>query len=177
MANRRGQLKVAHHGKPDLRASTPLRGRPVTRRANRRAASGRIEQDYAAPAFTDSRQRRSSTQFSTQRGNAAEFETPYLLVTAANWSSEPECPTSLPSWSCGFDSRPAGRGPARQSARGDRKTRVTRLGMRSRSATHVLVKDHGPDAAELAARFSTATPTPARERSRLTATRSDPHAE
>jgi len=39
------------------------------------------------------------------------------------------------------------------------------------------VKDHGPDAAELAARFSTATPTPARERSRLAATRSHPHAE
>jgi hypothetical protein len=30
---------------------------------------------------------------------------PYLLVTAANWSGEPGCVTSLPSWSCGFDSR------------------------------------------------------------------------
>jgi hypothetical protein len=30
----------------------------------------------------------------------------YLLVTASNWSGRPECVTSLPSWSCGFDSRP-----------------------------------------------------------------------
>jgi len=31
---------------------------------------------------------------------------PYLLVTAAaNWSRHSECVTSLPSWSCGFDSR------------------------------------------------------------------------
>jgi hypothetical protein len=29
----------------------------------------------------------------------------YLLVTAAKWSSRPECVASLPSWSCGFDSR------------------------------------------------------------------------
>ena len=29
----------------------------------------------------------------------------YLLVTAANWSGRRECVTSLPSWSCGFDSR------------------------------------------------------------------------
>jgi len=29
----------------------------------------------------------------------------YLLVTAANWRGQPGCVTSLPSWSCGFDSR------------------------------------------------------------------------
>jgi len=29
---------------------------------------------------------------------------------AANWDGRPECTTSLPSWSCGFDSgRPASR--------------------------------------------------------------------
>ncbi len=33
------------------------------------------------------------------------IETPYLLVTAANWDGRSECVTSLPSWSCGFDSR------------------------------------------------------------------------
>jgi hypothetical protein len=32
-------------------------------------------------------------------------EMSYLLVTAANWNDRPECVTSLPSWSCGFDSR------------------------------------------------------------------------
>ena len=36
----------------------------------------------------------------------------YLLVTAANWSGRPEFVTSLPSWSCGFDSRRPLRGPA-----------------------------------------------------------------
>jgi hypothetical protein len=29
----------------------------------------------------------------------------YVLVIAANWSGRPGCVTSLPSWSCGFDSR------------------------------------------------------------------------
>jgi hypothetical protein len=29
----------------------------------------------------------------------------YVLVIAANWSGRPGCATSLPSWSCGFDSR------------------------------------------------------------------------
>jgi hypothetical protein len=29
----------------------------------------------------------------------------YILVTAANWRGLPHCVTSLPSWSCGFDSR------------------------------------------------------------------------
>ena len=29
----------------------------------------------------------------------------YLLVTAANWNGRPGSVTSLPSWSCGFDSR------------------------------------------------------------------------
>ena len=32
-------------------------------------------------------------------------EMPYLLVTAASWTGRPEPVTSLPSWSCGFDSR------------------------------------------------------------------------
>jgi hypothetical protein len=29
----------------------------------------------------------------------------YLLVTAVNWTGQPEFVASLPSWSCGFDSR------------------------------------------------------------------------
>ena len=29
----------------------------------------------------------------------------HLLVTATNWSGRAECVTTLPSWSCGFDSR------------------------------------------------------------------------
>jgi hypothetical protein len=29
----------------------------------------------------------------------------YVLVIAPNWSGWPGCVTSLPSWSCGFDSR------------------------------------------------------------------------
>jgi hypothetical protein len=33
------------------------------------------------------------------------IEMPYLLVTAANWKDQPWYVTSLPSWSCGFDSR------------------------------------------------------------------------
>src|SRR5262249_38414347 len=33
------------------------------------------------------------------------LEVPYLLITAANWIGRPESVTSLPSWSCGFDSR------------------------------------------------------------------------
>ena len=40
----------------------------------------------------------------------------YLLVTGASWSGLPECVTSLPSWSCGFDSRhPLHPGPERDS--------------------------------------------------------------
>ncbi len=35
----------------------------------------------------------------------SRFERLYLLVMAAKCSSRPECVTSLPSWSCGFDSR------------------------------------------------------------------------
>jgi hypothetical protein len=38
-------------------------------------------------------------------GQCSGIETPYLLVTAANWDGRPERVTSLPSWSCGFDSR------------------------------------------------------------------------
>src|SRR5271165_2307081 len=63
MANQRSQLKVAHHSKAARQVSTAPGGRPVTRRADRRAASGCTERDYAAPAVTDSRQRRFSTQF------------------------------------------------------------------------------------------------------------------
>ena len=29
----------------------------------------------------------------------------YILVAALNWAGGPRCVTSLPSWSCGFDSR------------------------------------------------------------------------
>src|SRR5271169_3130419 len=36
----------------------------------------------------------------------------YLLVTELTGSRRPECVTSLPSWSCGFDSRRPLRGPA-----------------------------------------------------------------
>jgi len=43
-----------------------------TRRAAGWPASESTERDYDAPAFTDSGQRRFSTQFSTQRGSAAE---------------------------------------------------------------------------------------------------------
>ena len=43
------------------------------------------------------------------------------------------------------------------------------------TAQGIEVKDHGPGAAELTARFSTATGAQARERSRLEAMRSYPH--
>ena len=33
------------------------------------------------------------------------IEMSYLMVIAANWSGRSGCVTSLPSWSCGFDSR------------------------------------------------------------------------
>ena len=39
------------------------------------------------------------------KGQRSGIETPYLLVTAANWDGRPECVTSLPSRSCGFDYR------------------------------------------------------------------------
>ena len=35
----------------------------------------------------------------------SRIERLYLLIMAAKCSSQPECATSLPSWSCGFDSR------------------------------------------------------------------------
>jgi hypothetical protein len=39
------------------------------------------------------------------KGQRGGIEMSYLLVKAANRSDGPECVTSLPSWSCGFDSR------------------------------------------------------------------------
>lgn len=66
---------------------------------------------------------------------------------------------------------PGGLWSSPKSARGDRKRLAAAwnavagrdAGMPRRS---YQVKDHSPDAAELAARFSTASPTPALERSR-----------
>src|SRR5262249_54857743 len=68
-------------------------------------ASGCRKPVYAAPIFTDSGHRRFSTQISTQNRAHRRLEVPYLLITAANWIGRPESVTSLPSWSCGFDSR------------------------------------------------------------------------
>jgi hypothetical protein len=39
------------------------------------------------------------------KGQRCGVEVLSVLVTAANWASPPEHTTSLPSWSCGFDSR------------------------------------------------------------------------
>ena len=69
-------------------AGGTMRRRLTGRHPLRRAPSGCIQRS-AAPAFTDSRPRRFSTQISTQRGSAAKFEMPYILVTAANWCSQP----------------------------------------------------------------------------------------
>ena len=79
--------------------STPAHG------ATACAASGCIDRHYAAPEFTDSGQRRFSTQISTPKRQRGGIEMSYLLVTAVNLSGRPWCVTSLPSWSCGFDSR------------------------------------------------------------------------
>jgi len=49
------------------------------------------------------------------RRQCSGVEMLYLLVTAANWNSRAGCANSLPSWSCGFDSRRPlqGSGPGR----------------------------------------------------------------
>ena len=60
---------TSQQNQPGERA--PLRGSADDAQANRRAASGCTERHYATPVFTDSAQRRFSTQFSTQRGSAA----------------------------------------------------------------------------------------------------------
>ena len=75
--------------------STPAHG------SHRMRGAGCIDRHYTAPEFTDSGRRRFSTQISTQRGSAVEWEMSFLLVTAANRSGQPGCVTSLPSWSCG----------------------------------------------------------------------------
>ena len=88
----------------------------------------------------------------------------YLLVTVANGRSLPECVTSLPSWSCGFDSRrplhrdPAA-GPAAQQA-GDR--------IAGQFAARVRTADKGPRLAppELAGTIQRGNQNETRERSR-----------
>ena len=80
-----------------------LLGSPPHVRAKIRS-NERTRPDYAAPVFTNSGRRRFSTQISTQTGADAE------LRGRTAWS-EPSAGeagrsvTSLPSWSCGFDSR------------------------------------------------------------------------
>ena len=69
------------------------------------AASGCRERQYAAPEFTDSRRRRFSTQISTQRAGAAKSRHCICWSRPRNEGGRWECVTSLPSWSCGFDSR------------------------------------------------------------------------
>ena len=85
--------------------SSLLPDRPRPRVCWRGAASGATERHYAAPVSTDSGQRRFSTQFSTPKSQRNGVEGLYLLVTATSWGGRPEFVTSLPSWSCGFDSR------------------------------------------------------------------------
>ena len=80
-------------------SSTPRMG------ATACAASGCTERHYAAPEFMDSGQRRFSTQISTQRGSAVESKCHFSWSKAAYRTGWPGCDISLPSWSCGFDSR------------------------------------------------------------------------
>ena len=90
-----GPSLICHTVRTRSHCSAPIH---LTRRASGCAASGFIERDYAAPACTDSGQRRFSTQFLPKRQRSG-VEMVYILVTAANWNGRPECVTSLPIWS------------------------------------------------------------------------------
>ena len=84
-------------------------GAQADRRTVRTVSNGRRHQGHRAGLRSTSLHRLEAAaifypNFYPKR-QCSRAEMVHLLVTATNWSGRAECVTTLPSWSCGFDSR------------------------------------------------------------------------